>query len=53
MMLVSLLNAREALPTPRRSWPGIIARVLANWVRGPRALRRPRWYDSDGAHRGL
>lgn len=43
----------EALPTPRRSWPGVIARVLARWVRGPRPLSRPRWYDSDGAHRGF
>jgi len=35
------------------SWPGIIARVLAKWARGPRAQRRPRWYESDGAHRGF
>jgi hypothetical protein len=43
----------EALPIPRRSWLGIIARLLAKWVRGPGALRRPRWHDSDGAHRGF
>jgi hypothetical protein len=44
------LKARfpEALPAPRRSWLDIIARVLVKWVRGPRAPRRSRWYDSDG-----
>jgi hypothetical protein len=46
-------NLRKALSPPRRSWAGIIAGLLAKWVRGPRALRRPRWYDGDGAHRGF
>jgi hypothetical protein len=44
---------QEALPARRQSWVDIIARVLMKWVRGPRAWRRSRWYDSDGAHRGL
>jgi hypothetical protein len=41
------------VPAPRRSWLSIIARVLANWVRRPRAFRRARWHDCDGAHRGF
>ena len=44
---------RDALPAPRQSWLNIIARALAKWIRGVRALRRSRWYDSDGAHRGF
>jgi hypothetical protein len=54
LLAVKYLDAtlREALPTSLQSWPGIFARVLAR-VRGPRAPRRPRWYDSDAAHRGF
>jgi hypothetical protein len=44
---------REALPARRQSWLDIIARALVKWVRGVRAPRRSRWYDSDGAHRGF
>ena len=44
---------QEALTIPRGPLPGIIARVLAKWMRRPGAPRRPRWYDSDGAHRGF
>jgi len=44
---------REALPAARPFWLGIIARMLMDWVGGPRAPEQPRWYDSDGAHRGL
>jgi hypothetical protein len=37
----------------RESWLRVMVRVLVKWVGSSRAQRRPRWYDSDGAHRGL
>ena len=46
-------TVREALPTPRQSWFGLFARVLAKLVGGRRTRRGSRWYDSDGVHRGL
>jgi hypothetical protein len=44
---------REALRAPRQPWLGIIRRVLAKWVNAARAQRGSRWYDGDGAHRGM
>jgi hypothetical protein len=53
MHQISIMKFRDASTAPRQSWLSIIARVLAKWVGRPRALRPPRWYESDGAHRGI
>jgi hypothetical protein len=52
------IKFQEASFIPSHSWFGIFTRALAKWanlVRGPRGRRprAPRWYDSDGVHRGF